>query len=92
MILSNFWPLGTVGEGLDKIYLAEAVVTTGWFLWRKSEVRKVFRRVGEFWHFADTGKYTPSFQCERLEDAHCGKRALWALAQLQSSNHVTTQS
>jgi hypothetical protein len=89
MILSNFKPLGTAGKGLDKIYLAEVVVTTGWFLWRKSEVRKVFRRVGEFWHFVDTGKYTPSFQCERLEDAHCGKRAL---AQLHSNNPTDSAS
>jgi hypothetical protein len=87
MILSNFTPLGSVGKGLNEIYLAEVAVTTGRFLWRKTETRKVFRGVGEYWKFVDTGEYPPTLQCEFLEHAHLGQQAF---AQLQSNNPTTT--
>jgi hypothetical protein len=83
MILSNFRPLGSTGEGLDKIHLAEVVVTTSGFLWRKSEIRKVFRGVGLFWRFVDTGDLVPGVQCDILEEAHRGQQALARLEALR---------
>jgi hypothetical protein len=84
MILSNFRPLGSTGKGLDEIYLAEVVVTTSGFLQRKSEIRKVFRGVGEsWWKFVDTGDFTPGFQCETLENAHRGQQAFAQLKALR---------
>jgi hypothetical protein len=75
MILSNFTPIGSVGKHLDEILLAEVTVTTGFWLWRRVEVREVFRGIGESWKFADTGKYCPGNQCGDLDRANRGKEA-----------------
>jgi hypothetical protein len=83
MILSNFTLLGTVGTGLDKTFCAEVTVTTSGFLRKKLERRKVFRRAGGYWKFADTGKFCPGTQCEELEQAHQG---MIVFAKLHSNN------
>ena len=70
IFLSNFTPIGSVGEGVDEIFLAEVTVTTQFLLWRKVEVREVFRGIGESWKFADTGEFCPGDQCEDLEQVH----------------------
>jgi hypothetical protein len=68
MILSNFTPIGSV------VFLAEVTVTTEFWLWRRVEVKKVFRELGrQYWKFVDTGEYCPGSQCENLEEAN--KRA-----------------
>jgi hypothetical protein len=89
MILSDYTPLGTVGEGLETTFCAEVTVTTSGFLQKKLERRKVFRRVGGYWKFADTGKFCPGIQCEELEQAHQG---MIVFAKLHSNNATDSGS
>ena len=67
MEISDFELLGSVGERLDLVYLAEVTVATGWLFWRNSSRRRVFRELGGDWIFADTGEFCPGHQCSRLE-------------------------
>lgn len=75
MILSNFTPIGSIFKDSTEIYLAEVNVTTKILLWRRTEVRRIFKESGSFWRFVDTGEWCPGSQCELFESAHKGKEA-----------------
>jgi hypothetical protein len=69
MKLSNFQLERTEGKSLsDRVFVATVDVTTGIF--KKKVVRREIRRkYAGFWHFADTGKFTPLDYAERLARA-----------------------
>ena len=72
--LSNFKLLETRGKSiLDRQYIAEVLVTTtsGMLFWKKvtAEYHKIRREYIGFWHFVDTGEYTPGDQAENLARA-----------------------
>lgn len=70
MKISNFKLLKTKGSSaLNWVYYAEVDVTTGWWLWKKTETVKVFRPYGEFYRFLDSGKFTPGYELENLAAA-----------------------
>ena len=89
MILSDFTPKGSVGTGLEKIFLAEVTVTEGWLFWRRVERRQIARQVGDHWAFTDTGEFCPGFQCENMERIY---RMRDALTQLHSNNGTDSAS
>lgn len=70
MKLSNFKLTETKGKNaLDLQYSATVDVTTGFFFWKKTQTRTIRREYCGYWHFADTGKYTPGSQAEELARA-----------------------
>lgn len=77
MILKNFQPIGTRGRSvLDREDLAEVDVETGFLFWKKTTRRAIRRYSAGYWHFVDTGEFTPGHQAERLERAYEASRAL----------------
>lgn len=70
MKLSNFKLLEVQGvTRMDRKYVAEVNVTTGYLWWKKTEPRKIVKKFAGSWFFADTGKFTPGFDAEELERA-----------------------
>ena len=77
MILSNFSLTRTKGSSpLNWEYFAEVDVTTGLFWWKKVKRRKIRREFAKFWHFVDTGEFTPLGQVESLERAFEAQQGL----------------
>lgn len=76
MKLSNFQMIKVKGKNaLDLEYFAEVDVTTGSLFWKKTERRLIHRRYALAWRFADTGKFTPEFQAEELENAYKARKS-----------------
>ena len=66
MILSNFKLVEVKGKNaLDWTYRATVDVTTGAFF-KKTETKEIFKEFAAFWHFTDTGEFTPDSQAEKL--------------------------
>ena len=65
MKLSSFAPTKSV----DWDSFAEVDVTTGYLWWRKTARRAIRRKDGGYWHFVDTGEFTPDYQAETLARA-----------------------
>lgn len=77
MKLSEFVLTHTKGKtSLDLEYFADVSVTTGMLWWKKVERRKIHRKFIGLWRFVDTGKYTPLFQAEELENAYEATKTL----------------
>lgn len=55
MKLSNFKRTEKAGSGFNEIYFADVDVTTGFWFWKKTERKKIFRGVGEPWRWCDNG-------------------------------------
>ena len=48
-------------------YKATVDVKTGFLFWKKIESKAICKtRHDVFWHFGDTGKYTPGFEVKNL--------------------------
>ena len=56
-------------------YFATIDVTTGFWLWRKTVTREIFREcLSCWWKFLEDGEYVrEDFRCKGLEDAYCAK-------------------
>lgn len=50
-------------------YYATVDVTTGILWWKKTKNCKIFREYGGFWHFVETGKFTPGTAVDALSRA-----------------------
>ena len=80
MTLSEFVLTHTKGKkALDREYFADVSVTTGALWWKRTERHKIRRDYTGFWHFVDTGKFTPGFQAENLARAYAARASLCAL-------------
>ena len=70
MKISNFKMIATKGKSiLNREFIAEVDVTTKCgFLFSKTttERRKIRREYASFWHFVDTGEWTPDGKVEAL--------------------------
>ena len=86
MKISDFELLGTIGEGLEKVYFAEVTVTLTRFLWFTSARRQIFREIGSPWFFADTGTLCPGYQCQQLERAWNAKKLLEEFQRLKEDD------
>jgi len=74
MKITNFRLTAKINPGTSKeILYADVDVTTGWFFWKKTATRSVFKD-WVHWRFMDTGKPTPSFSVEQLEHAERASR------------------
>lgn len=70
MVISNFKLLETKGNNcLNKVYIAEVDVTTGWWFWKKTRRVRIFRPFGEYYRFLDNGEFTPGLSVENLARA-----------------------
>ena len=72
MKLSNFKLIKTEGTNPTdwRYYASIDVETRGIMFWRKHiETKKIIRKFACFWHFVDTGKYTPMYEVENLARA-----------------------
>lgn len=67
MICRDFENFETVGDGVNKAFRAQVTVETGALWWKKVVKRQVYRELGGYWFFADTGGYAPGLQIENLE-------------------------
>lgn len=66
MKFSNF---KLISDDYGKL-LAEVTITTGWWLWKKEEVKQVGKNpMSAHWFFLDTGKWTSGDGVESLERA-----------------------
>jgi hypothetical protein len=54
---------------LKRVYTCDVDVTTGFLFWKRTVTKQVRRKYAEFWHFSDTGAFTPGYQMEALERA-----------------------
>ena len=77
MKFSNFKLTEMKGTtAINKEFFATVDVETGVLFWKRKSTRKIRRVYGGFWHFVDTGKYTPNYQVEDLArawTAHTGQ-------------------
>lgn len=70
MRMSNFRFEGTKGKSpLDLEFFATVDVETGVLFWKKKERRYIRRKYAGYWHFVDTGEFTPDHQAENLARA-----------------------
>lgn len=70
MKLSNFVLERVEGTSiLNRKYFATVDCQSGLLFWKKTMRRNICREYAGFWHFADTGKFTPGFQVEALARA-----------------------
>lgn len=77
MILSEYVLTKTSGTSPMNIeYFADVTVTTGSLWWKKITRRTIHREYAGYWHFVDTGEFTPSGQAESLERAYNAKLSL----------------
>ena len=82
MKLSEFELTHTKGESpSDWEYFAEVTVTSGVLWWKKTERRKIHRECAGFWHFIDTGEFTPGHQAENLYRGCAAREILRSLEQ-----------
>ena len=74
MKLSNFKMIKTIGtSALNYEYFAEVDVTTGFLCFKKTNKRKIHKSFLGYWHFIDTGEFTPNYQAETLERSYNAK-------------------
>lgn len=70
MKLSNFKLTRTEGtSALDKVFFALVEVETGAFFWRRKKHKAIRRVFANYWHFVESGEYTPESQAETLARA-----------------------
>jgi len=69
MKLSNFKLIEKKKEGfVTYSYRATVEVETGLLWWKKTETKEIRKgRYDVFWHFIDTGKFTPGFVVKDFE-------------------------
>ena len=67
MKLSNFVLTDTTGTSLvDRVFHATVDIETGVLWWKKKKCVKMIRVYAGFWHFVETGQFTPVIQAEAL--------------------------
>jgi hypothetical protein len=67
MQLSNFVLTRKKGKGpVDLEFFAEVDVTTGAFWWKKTVRKEIRREYTGYWHFVESGEFTPRGQAEAL--------------------------
>lgn len=70
MKLDNFELTRTKGQDArDLEFFAVVDVTTGVLWWKKITRKEIWREYGGFWHFVETGEFTPGLQVEELARA-----------------------
>jgi len=74
MKISNFELIETRGNRsvIDRVYIAEVDVTTGFFT-KKTERVRIAREYANFWFWENTGKFCPSNVVEQLARAYAVK-------------------
>jgi len=66
MKISNFRDY----TNIDGIMLAKVDVESGFLIFKKKVTKTICRCLSSYWFFADTGEYTPSNICEKLERSY----------------------